>query len=184
MGKRSKFDRNPRDFYPTPYKAVLPLLPHLDAHTTFAEVCVGDFALVQHLEKHGHRCMFASDIAYRADGLQVAGAEVIRTGVTLDALELTSPPLRQCDRIITNPPFDKTILFPMIYRFRELKPTWLLLNADFMHNVGSSPYLEYCSKIVSIGRVKWVEDTKHGGMENFAWYLFEQEKCSTTFHGR
>ena len=29
MGKRSDFERIPRDFYPTPYKAVLPLLPHL-----------------------------------------------------------------------------------------------------------------------------------------------------------
>ena len=29
MGKRSNFERNPRDFYPTPKEAVIPLLPHL-----------------------------------------------------------------------------------------------------------------------------------------------------------
>ena len=184
MGKRSKFDRNPRDFYPTPYRAVEPLLQHLHDNCTFAEPCVGDFQLVTHLEKHGHRCMFASDIEYRADGLEVSGAAVIRTGIVLDALELTHPPLRQCDFIITNPPFSKNILFPMIEIFRQLKPTWLLLNADFMHNVGSRPFLEHCSKIVSIGRVKWIEGSKNGGMENFAWYRFEQQECQTIFVGR
>ena len=29
MGKRSDFERKPRDFYPTPMEAVEPLLEHL-----------------------------------------------------------------------------------------------------------------------------------------------------------
>ena len=29
MGKRSNFPRVPRDFYPTPFEAVPPLVPHL-----------------------------------------------------------------------------------------------------------------------------------------------------------
>ena len=29
MGKRSSFKRVPRDFYPTPYKAAVPLFPHI-----------------------------------------------------------------------------------------------------------------------------------------------------------
>ena len=44
MGKRSNFERIERDYYPTPYEAVLPLIPHLKRHgiETFAEPCAGD----------------------------------------------------------------------------------------------------------------------------------------------
>jgi hypothetical protein len=53
MGKRSSFDRVPRDFYPTPYEAVLPLLAHLP-RCTFNEPCAGNGALIRHLQQHGH----------------------------------------------------------------------------------------------------------------------------------
>ena len=62
MGKRSDFDRAPRDFYPTPREAVLPLLPHLGQRTLFSEPCAGDGALVDHLQAAGHLCIFESDI--------------------------------------------------------------------------------------------------------------------------
>ena len=39
MGKRSSFERIPRDFYPTPFAAVPPLIPHLRGVRTFAEPC-------------------------------------------------------------------------------------------------------------------------------------------------
>ena len=53
MGKRSDFERVPRDYYPTPYDAVKPLLPHLPENFTFAEPCAGDGRLIQHLKNHG-----------------------------------------------------------------------------------------------------------------------------------
>ena len=46
MGKRSNFERKPRDFYPTPIEAVYPLLEHLEEDFTFAEPCAGDGALL------------------------------------------------------------------------------------------------------------------------------------------
>jgi hypothetical protein len=104
-----------------------------------------------------------------------------------DALTLTDP-LKRSDCIITNPPYRKDILFPMIEHFAGLAPTWLLLNADFMHNVGSAPFLVYCRAIVSIGRIKWIPGTKNGGMENFCWYLFDntdrEQPPVTEFFGR
>ena len=43
MGKRSNFERVERDFYPTPYKAVEPLVQHLPKKQfAFAEPCAGD----------------------------------------------------------------------------------------------------------------------------------------------
>ena len=53
MGKRSNFERIPRDFYPTPLKAVPPLIPYLQGIRSFAEPCAGDGALVRHLESSG-----------------------------------------------------------------------------------------------------------------------------------
>ena len=64
MGKRSDFERVERDFYPTPWQAVEPLVPHLPEEFAFAEPCAGDGALVNHIEtlKEGGWCSWASDI--------------------------------------------------------------------------------------------------------------------------
>jgi hypothetical protein len=58
MGKRSGFERLPRDLYPTPAAAMLPLIPHLRGVRTFAEPCAGDGDLVRHLESNGPRCVY------------------------------------------------------------------------------------------------------------------------------
>ena len=49
MGKRSDFERIPRDLYPTPAKAVQPLIPYLRAAgiRNFAEPCCGNGDLVR-----------------------------------------------------------------------------------------------------------------------------------------
>jgi hypothetical protein len=36
--------------------------------------------------------------------------------------------------------------------------------------VQAAPFLPRCSDIVAVGRVKWIEGTKHTGFDNFAWY--------------
>jgi len=48
MGKRSNFERREADFYPTPAKAVQPLIPYLRAAgiRSFAEPCCGNGDLV------------------------------------------------------------------------------------------------------------------------------------------
>jgi hypothetical protein len=90
MGKRSDFERRPRDFYPTPEAAVLPLLPHLYGSVRFDEPCVGDGALIRHLEKHGHTCIASGDVA---------------TGS--NALDISATPAKM---FITNPPWSRDIL--------------------------------------------------------------------------
>ena len=45
--------------------------------------------------------------------------------------------------------------------------------------------MTYCSKIVSVGRVKWIEGSKGVGKDNCAWYLFDAMKRGPTeFYGR
>jgi hypothetical protein len=48
VGKRSNFDRVPRDFYPTPAAAVLPLIPHLRGIRTFAPATATSNAQNEH----------------------------------------------------------------------------------------------------------------------------------------
>ena len=62
MSKRSNFKRVERDFYPTPEKAVLPLLKHLKPNTKFSEPCAGDGSLINHLKDADHWRWEASDI--------------------------------------------------------------------------------------------------------------------------
>jgi hypothetical protein len=93
MGKRSDFQRKPRDFYPTPFAAVEPLIGHLPRKFKFSEPCAGDGQLCRHLE-----------------------------------------------------------------------------------------YMKMCSKIVSIGRIKWFGNMT--GKDNCAWYLFENKETETIFYGR
>lgn len=166
MGKRSSFERAPRDFYPTPFKAVPPLIPYLRGVRTFAEPCCGDGALVGHLEAFGLRCVYAGDIA--------TGQDALARDSYSDA-----------DAIITNPPYTRELMQRLIAHFREVAPTWLLLPADWMHNLRAAPFLPSCAHIVSVGRVRWFEGTKMSSMENFAWYCFDvHHSAGPLLHGR
>lgn len=174
MGKRSSFARVERDFYPTPYEAVEPLLPHLRPLTTFFEPCAGDGALVRHLVAAGHMCMGAFDIAPRAGGLCPADAT---------KLKLLCPDSADC--FITNPPWSRKVLHPIIVNLSRQLPTWLLFDADWMHTRQSAPYLHLLRKIVSVGRVKWIPDSKMTGKDNCCWYLFDANSAGPAiFYGR
>ena len=176
MGKRSDFERRPRDFYPTPDAAVVPLLPHLPKDTWFCEPCAGDGQLVRSIEKgvDGAVCFWAYDIEPQSDEIG-----------QLDAVLLEEKHLDLCDMIITNPPFEWKVLAPIMDKFISLRPTVLLLPADFMHNQRFAPYMEKCYKVVSIGRVKWIEGSKMTSTENFCWYFFNNKSTKKTeFYGR
>jgi len=177
MGKRSNFQRVERDFYPTPYEAVLPLLPHLPEGATFIEPCAGNGALVDHLQDHGYKCLWAGDLVPLRRDIRMCDA-------------LTNIPValhhKMADLIITNPPWNRDFLHPMIEVCVESKtPTWLLFDADWMHTKQSADLIKSCVKIVSVGRVKWIPDSKMTGKDNCCWYLFDPNHTGPTeFYGR
>jgi len=180
MGKRSDFQRKPRDFYPTPFEAVLPLRPHLPRHSLFIEPCAGDGRLVDHLQILDQICCDAYDIEPQSEAVRKADVlvESVRRRMTY----------------ITNPPWDRKILHPLIERLLDGGAhSWLLFDADWMHTKQASRYMPWCSKIVSVGRVKWIPDSKMTGKDNCCWYefspqLYESEKFdkgpSTVFYPR
>jgi hypothetical protein len=174
LGKRSDFERKPRDFYPTPMEAVEPLLPHLPKTFDFAEPCAGNGVLIDHLELNGGICMWASDIEPQNKSIHKN-----------DYLEIGENEMFESEYIITNPPWDRKILHPMIEHFAKQKPTWLLFDADWMHTKQSQPYMPFLHKIVSVGRIKWFGNMT--GKDNCAWYLFDKQTppvFGTFFYGR
>lgn len=175
MGKRSTFARRAQDAYDTPPEAVSPLLPHLGEYYHYAEPCAGSGALAGALSRTGGwSCMTLCDIAPRSPLVQEK-----------DALTLTAGDVDDCDVIITNPPWTRSLLHPMIERFASLRPTWLLFDADWMHTRQAVPYLTLCHKIVSVGRISWMQNGT-SGKDNCAWYFFDAnaERAATEFVGR
>ena len=174
MGKRSNFERKPRDFYPTPFEAVEPLIEHLPKHFTFAEPCAGNGTLVGHLEHYNGHCMWASDIEPQHKGIS-----------TQDYKDVKENELLESEYIITNPPWNRAILHPLIEHFAPQRPTWLLFDADWPHTKQSKSYIKFLHKIVSVGRIKWFGNTT--GKDNCAWYLFDAQTLpimGTFFYGR
>lgn len=160
-----------RDFYPTPYEAVVPVIPHLWQMYGYCEPCAGDGALVRHLSKHKYICASASDIKPRSDNI-----------LERDVFSIQST---NADFFITNPPWNRSILHPLIVHLSDIAPTWLLFDADWMHTRQSAPFMGRCQTIVSVGRIKWIPDSKMTGKDNCAWYLFDAKHSGPTeFHGR
>ena len=177
MGKNSNFERNPRDFYPTPYECILPLLQHLPQRgpvqkATFIEPCAGDGRLIRHLTKHGYSCAYACDIEPKADFIQqrdVLFFEGINPGYFPSA-----------DFIITNPPWEREAMHQMISLFRSNRPTWLLIDAGWMFTRQARPHLQFCARIVPIGRVSWMGNGTDG-KEDCCWYNFIDKETRTEF---
>ena len=175
MSKRTSMDKIPKDFYPTTDPKALPedFLRFISGKN-YGEPCCGDGDLINLIGDVSY-CEWASDVEVRPVGRQK------------DAVDLTEEDLSMCDVLITNPPFTRSVLLPMIDHFISLKPTWLLLPADMMHNKYFSSYMDKCSVVVSVGRLKWFKDSPHTSTDNFAWYYWTKDPMDmrmTQFYGR
>lgn len=171
MSKRAygKFQRRKQDAYDTPPEAVKPLLRHLPGEFSYVEPCAGSGALLDALPGF---CGAAWDIVPRDERVKKFDAMSPYWVGTFS------------DYIITNPPWTRQILHPMIERFSKIAPTWLLFDADWMHTKQAAPYRHLCAKVVSVGRVSWMQNGT-SGLDNCAWYLFdEKHQGATAFHWR
>jgi len=176
MSKRDpdKFEKKPRDFYATiDPAAVSALHGHLLPNTWFIEPCAGAGDLAKGLTKKEHQCAALYDIDPQWDLV------VQRNCLSLSKYEVT-----RASCFITNPPFTWSMLQPIMDHLINLLPTWLLLPADYMHNVRMGPYMKQCNKVVSIGRLYW-EENKVKGVDNYCWYSFDKDnRFVTEFVGR
>jgi hypothetical protein len=173
MAKRGqgKFERNARDLYKTPRKALLGLLPHLPKHDfTFIEPCAADGRLAQFIMNEAPQsdCYFKTDIHPLSS--DVAKCDIHKL------VEEYADYCRGADMFITNPPFVWEIAEYILRELPKIRPTWLLIPLDWLANVRMAEHLEHCHKVVPVGRVKWIEGSKHSSAENFAFFLFDQSR--------
>lgn len=177
MSKRSDFDKVPKDFYPSTDKKILVEGFVKEVRDkTYAEPCWGEGDL-EDLLRGVATCGWRSDIRDTSPfSKQMAGTQV------------TPYDIRNCDLLVSNPPFTRQVLLPLIDHFVTLKPTWLLLPAGFMNNIYFGPYMKKCSKVVSIGRICWfpVNGKRVASTDDFCWYYWEEgaDETQTIFIGR
>ena len=148
--------------------------------------------MVHFLQSCGHVCLGAVDIKPRepvpdlkehryvseGEGYYLHG---IQKGDATKLLLHKQPYIP--DMIITNPPWTRELLHQMIFNLYWQAPTWLLFDSDWKHTQQAKPYLPMLQHEISIGRVKWIPDTKYYSKDNCSWYLFHGSN-SHTFTGR
>lgn len=174
LGKTS-FERKEKDFYPTGIKPLEVLEYYLPQNLTYCEPCAGAFDLIDNLTE------------LRKDIKCNASFDIIPRDIRItkkSALDIELDDVLNCDCFITNPPYKWEMFNPITEHLLTLKPVWYLIPADFMHNKRMIPFMKKCSKIVSVGRIKWYENSKATSTDNFCWYYFETHEVSRTefFH--
>lgn len=171
MSKRDgQFVRNPRDYYKTPKEAVPALLKHIKLCETYVEPCAGDGQLISFIP---NKCLAAFDIEPQSSSYPIKQKNVFTITENYNA-----------DYFITNPPWDRKILHPMIDHLRQIAPTWLLFDSDWAYTDQSKKFIPYCESIVAVGRLKWFPGTNSVGFDNCSWYKFVRDQTETKFYGR
>jgi hypothetical protein len=129
MGKRSDFKRLERDNYATPAAAVAPLLPWLPQGGRYLEPCAGAGRLIEHLTSAGHILVSGHDLP--------TDARSARYDIPPGAI------------IVTNAPWSRPVLHEIFVNLSDQAPTWLLIDADWVHTQQAIPYLSRLRMIVS-----------------------------------
>jgi len=160
-----KFAPVARDFFPTPAEGVTALLPHLDPGTRFVEPFAGNGALVSHLEAAGHTCVAAYDIVPQAPGIS-----------RLDALDITQADIAGAKFAISNPPWTRSAMTPLLSRLLSLGiPCWMLIDAGWTHTARAFPLTRRVSAIVSVGRLRFIPGSPFSGTKDCAWHLLQPD---------
>lgn len=169
MGKYSNFERAPRDFYPTPLEAMAGLLHHLPStRFTYYEPCAGDGAMVRNMEIAVPQAVLvgASDIHPLDKGIE-----------RVDILKERPVGMVMADCVITNLPWRRDLLHPLIERIAEMLPMWTLLDSNWINTQGGAEIFQrYCVCVQPIGRLKWIEGSKDTGKQDVSWMLFDARK--------
>lgn len=168
MGKRSNFKKIEKDFYPSIDPRIGEALAPYVRGCRYAEPCYGSGDLESQL-MDAAMCFWRSDIRENS-------------GERMDALKLSEEHVTYCDYIITNPPFSRGVLLPMIRHFTSLRPTWLLLPGDMIYNKYMREFTLELQMVVPVGRLYWfMENGKYTrGTDNYAWFLFDNRNNNDT----
>ncbi len=138
-------------FYPTiDPRCVLPLLPHLPSGAVFAEPCAGAGDLIQLLQAAGLRCAWGLELEPQSECLR--NRWPIAKG---NALQLQARDLGGVDLFISNLPWERDWMEPLIWHLASLAPLWSLHDAGWAFAARSAPFMAICTDVVAVGRLRW-----------------------------
>lgn len=165
--------RRARDFYATTDpRAVLPLVAHLGRGVRYAEPCAGGGDLIDLLHPYGWQCQWAADLKPARRLCHSTGQLIAQQDVNaLPQLFADHPDLLP-DVFVTNPPWLREWLHPIINTLARIRPTWLLFEASWKETGQAAPFGPWCSKVLATGRLKWIENSKHQSTDDVSWYCF------------
>lgn len=162
MGKRSNFERIEKDKYDTvDPRAVPPLIPHLRQYQ-YIEPCAGKGLLIDQLTRNGCECVYACDTD--PDGIGIDQQDAL----TIIGIK---------HQIITNPPWKRKLLHPLISHFITLGvDVWLLFDAGWAYTEQAAPFMQNCHNIIVVPRLQWIPGSDFSAQDDCAWYLFRSYK--------
>lgn len=180
MGTQRERKRN--FFYPTiDPRAIPPLLAHVPPGTVFAEPCAGAGDLVHLLEQAGLVCAWGLEL--EPQGSCLRNRWPIGIG---NALALTADDLAGVDVVISNFPWHRDWLHPLILHLAAIKPVWSLHDASWAFTKQAARFGPICTDVVAVGRLKWFEGSRYDPPDDCAWYRFdarpEMQTRPTRFH--
>ena len=167
MGTQRPRKRN--FFYPTiDPRCVAPLLAHVPAGTRFAEPGAGAGDLIHLLEAAGLVCEWGLELEPQSEGL--ANRWPIGIG---NALSLTVRDLHGATLFISNLPWERSWLHPLIWHLAAIAPLWSLHDASWAYTQQAAPFRPILTDVVAVGRLKWFEGSKYDPADDCAWYRFD-----------
>lgn len=193
----------PNFFYPTiDPRAIPPLLRFVPPGTVFAEPCAGAGDLIHLLEAAGLICDWGLELEPQDEGLR--NRWPIGTG---NALALNAADLGAATVFVSNLPWERSWLHPLILHLAALLPLWSLHDASWAYTKQAAQIGPLCTDVVAVGRLKWFPDRppplreasesdeafaarrkKHRSYDppdDCAWYRFATDGDGTTrFHFR
>lgn len=145
------YARQDKDKYRTMMSAVEHVVEYMPNPCRFIEPCAGDGRLIKHLESfEGFECVQAFDSAPDAPHIPVG-----------DMLHM--PLSSRADMIITNPPWRRKLLHPLMDRIIDEKwDAWLLIDHNWLATQQTAPYREHVRLIFPIGRHLWFDEPPPG----------------------
>lgn len=166
MGTQRPKKRN--FFYPTiDPRCVPPLLAHVPPGTVFAEPCAGAGDLIQLLQAAGLVCAWGLEL--EPQGICLRNRWPIGVG---NALTLTERDLGGVDLLISNLPWERSWLHPLVRHLSALAPLWSLHDASWAFTKQAAAFAPLLTDVVAVGRLKWFEGSRYDPPDDCAWYRF------------
>ena len=78
--------------------------------------------------------------------------------------------------------FEEKAVIEANISFPKKIATWLLFDADWIHTKQSIQFQHMLRSVVSVGRVKWIPDSKSVGKDNCCWYYFDDRPSHKREH--